>query len=118
VLRKARPPFSVEYHHDPHNKFKFAKDVPDDEWLAKVGAEGWIVFSHDRKFHAILPEIAAIKQHKIGCFYLWGASMPLWDKVHCFMRAYIAIKERAESAPRPFIYEVLGNGQLKQIPIP
>lgn len=44
--------------------------------------------------------------------------MPLWDKLHCFMRAYESIKERALTEPRPFIYEVLGNSQLQQIQIP
>jgi hypothetical protein len=112
----AQPPFSVEYHQ--RNKFKFPQDTPDDEWLAKIGAEGWTVFSHDRKFHTILPECSAIKQHKIGCFYLWGGSAPIWEKMRSFMRAYDAIQSRALLAPRPFIYEVTGNCQLKQIPIP
>jgi hypothetical protein len=114
----ASPTFAVEYHHDPKNKFKFLQQTPDDEWLAKVGAEGWTVFSHDRKFHTILPECSAIKQHKIGCFYLWGASAPIWDKLHCFMCAYEGIAERAAVTARPFIYDVMGNHQIKQIPIP
>jgi hypothetical protein len=114
----ARPPFPVQYHHDPKGQFKFKEDTPDDEWLSKVGAEGWTVFSHDRKFHTILPEIAAIKQHKIGCFYLWGGAMPLRDKTHCFMHAYKAIHTRALLSPRPFIYEVKGDGGLKSIKIP
>lgn len=118
MLQKAQPPFPIQYHHDPQNKFKFSEETPDDEWLSKVGAEGWTVFSHDRKFHTLLPEIAAIKQPKIGCFYLWGAQMPLWYKTHSFMCAYNAIHTRALLAPRPFIYEVLGNAHLKQIPIP
>jgi PIN like domain len=114
----AHPPFTVEYHHDPNNKFKFVQDTPDDEWLSKVGAEGWIVFSHDRKFHTILPECAAIKQHKIGCFYLWGANAPLWEKLHCFMGAYRRIAKVATTVGKPFIYDVTHNCQLKQIKIP
>ncbi|MBV9629077.1 MAG: hypothetical protein JO230_13345 [Xanthobacteraceae bacterium] len=56
AIRMARPPFAVEYHHDPKCKFKFKDNTPDDEWLSKVAAEGWIVFSHDRKFHTLLPD--------------------------------------------------------------
>jgi hypothetical protein len=70
AIRTVRPPFAVEYHDDPRGKFKFSQDATDDEWLAKVAAEGWIVFSHDRKFHTILAECSAIKQYKAGCFYL------------------------------------------------
>jgi hypothetical protein len=114
----AKPPFSVEYHQDPNCKFKFDHDAPDDEWLAKVGAVGWIVLSHDRKFHTILPEISAIKQYGIGCFYLWGASERPWDKLRCFMGASNGILRRAAVEPRPFIYDVLGNCQFKQVAIP
>jgi len=94
------------------------QETPDDEWLAKVGAEGWTVFSHDRKFHTILPECSAIKQYKIGCFYLWGANAPVWDKMRCFMGACNGILDRANVAQRPFIYDVMGNCQIKQITIP
>lgn len=114
----AHPPFSVEYHQDPNCKFHFAQECPDDEWLAKVGAEGWIVISHDRKFHTITPECSAIKQYKIGCFYLWGASDPIWDKLRCFMGAHAGIMQRALNTQRPFIYDVLGNHQIKPIIIP
>jgi len=114
----ARPPFTVEYHQDPACRFHFAHDVADDVWLAAVGAAGWVVISHDRKFHQILPEISAVKQHKIGCFYLWGASEPPWDKLRCFMGASNGIIRRAEVQMRPFIYDVLGNGQIRQVAIP
>jgi hypothetical protein len=93
----------VEYHLDSKNKFKFKDDTSDDEWLAKVGAEGWIVFSHDRKFHKELPAIAAIKQHRIGCFYLWGAQMPIWDKLVCFARGSAMIRKTAAQVKKPFI---------------
>ena len=49
ALLKMRSPFKVEYHHSPANKFP--EEMEDDEWLAKVGAKGWFVFSHDKKWH-------------------------------------------------------------------
>jgi hypothetical protein len=101
LIRQGRPPFSVEYHHDPKDKFKFKDTTPDDEWLAKVGAERWTVFSHDRKFHEDLPAVAAIKQHSIGCFYIWGAEVPLWDKLGCFMRGYNMILNATKQTPKP-----------------
>lgn len=118
ALRTADPPFAVEFHHDPGNKFKFTQTTPDDEWLAKVGAEGWIVFSHDRKFHKRLPERTAIKQHKVGCFYLWGANDGIWFKTHCFMRGYDNIARCVATTPKPFIYSVARDGQVKQVRIP
>jgi hypothetical protein len=116
----ARPPFSVEYHDDPRNnyKFRFSQDTTDDEWLAKVAAEGWIVFSHDRKFHTILTECSAIKQHKAACFYLPGASSSTWDKMRYFMRAYEGIVTRINATVKPFIFELSAAGRFKPISIP
>ena len=110
----AQPPFAVAYHDDPRNKFKFSQSTTDDEWLAKVAAEGWIVFSHDRKFHTLLPEVSAIKQYKAGCFYLPGAESPTWDKMCCFMRAYQGIDDRIKATAKPFIFELSRAGRLKR----
>jgi hypothetical protein len=114
----ARPPFTVEYHDDPRSKFKFKQDTTDDEWLARVAAEGWIVFSHDRKFHTLLPEMSAIKQHRAGCFYLPGANSPTWDKLRYFVRAYDGIIARIGATDKPFIFELSAAGKFKRISIP
>jgi PIN domain-containing protein len=118
-LRKAKPSsFVIEYHHDPKNKFRFKQDTPDDEWIAAVAQEGWIIFSHDRQFHARLPEIAAIKQHSGGCFYLPGANSPTWDKLYYFVRGYRGIEWRVRETPRPFIFNLSREGRFKRVKIP
>jgi hypothetical protein len=118
VIRSSQPrSFAVEYHHDPKSKFKFAQTAPDDVWIAAVAAEGWTIFSHDRKFHTIEAEISAIKQHSAGCFYLPGANSPLWDKVVHFMKASDGIIKRANATGRPFIYELASNGRFKTVKI-
>lgn len=114
----AKPPVAVEYQHDPKNKFRFLQDVTDDEWIAKVAAEGWIIFSHDRKFHVRLPEIAAIKQYRAGCFYLPGANWHTWEKTRHFMRYYDGIAQRAEVTAKPFIYSLATNGKFTAVSIP
>jgi hypothetical protein len=115
VIKAARPPFDVQYHHDPKNKFKFSGKTTDDEWLAKVAAEGWIVFSHDRKFHTRLAEISAIKQHKAGCFYLPGSQSPTWNKLVYFVRAFEGIEQRIAATARPFIFDLAYTGRFKTI---
>jgi hypothetical protein len=76
------------------------------------GALGWIIFSHDRKFHTLLPEAAAVKQYNAGCFYLPGASSPTWDKMHYFMRSYEGIKNRIGSTSKPYIFDLKHNGRF------
>jgi hypothetical protein len=76
------------------------------------------VFSHDRKFHTLLPECSAIKQYKAGCFYLPGASSPTWDKMRYFMRAYDGISNRATVTTKPFIFELSHAGRFTRVSIP
>jgi hypothetical protein len=115
ALLKMQTPFNVEYHHSPANRFP--EDMEDDQWLAIVGAKKWIVFSHDKKWHGESPAIAAIKDHKVGCFYLWGASVPTWDKYVCLAIAYRRIKDRLRT-PKPFIYRVTYNYRVDPVRIP
>ena len=83
-----------------------------------VGAEGWIAFTHDRKFHEELPACAAIKQHNVGCFYLVAVEIPTWDKVQAFMRGYPLIAGAIQQTQKPFIYHLTHNNRLVQVPIP
>ena len=117
--RIARPPrVTVEFHHDRKNKFHFNEKTQDDEWIAKVAAEGWIIFSHDRKWHDELPVISAIKQYNAACFYLWGADASTWDKLEAFIFGFERIVERVEHRAKPYIFNVGRQGQLTEIPIP
>lgn len=116
AIRAARPKsFTVEYHHDPKNKFRFKQDTPDDVWLSAVAKEGWIVLSHDRKFHTLLPEKSAVKQYKAGCFYLPGANHETWEKLRHFVRAYDGMTERVRITAKPFIFEFSSAGRFKVI---
>ena len=106
ALRAARPPAVAI---KDHLQVGFAKEAPDDEWLAKVGTKGWVVITHDRKFHKRELEIAAIKAHSVRCFYLRGGSDPTWNKVYNFVSAFPRIVEIADQVPAPFIYQVKGR---------
>jgi len=76
------------------------------------------VFSHDRKFHALLAECSAIKQYKAGCFYLPGANSKTWEKMCYFMRAYEGIAERISVTAKPFIFGLSHACRFKRILIP
>lgn len=103
----------VEYH-----QTHFPIGMQDDQWLAQVGIWGWTVIGHDSKFHLLPNELSAIKQYNIGCFYLWGAEAPRWEKLMCLARAFDRIVEAEANTVRPFIYTVSRAGRLKAVPIP
>lgn len=113
AILKARPPFGVEYHGSKGNRFK--QDTPDDKWLQIVGEKGWIVFSHDRRFHKEASSIAAIKQHKVGCFYLPGANQNTWSKLYMFVRAHHRIIELASQTERPFVFYLTALNKIEEI---
>lgn len=111
--KSLRFPIQVEYHqqHFPINE-------KDDIWLSQIGQWGWIVIGHDSKYHHKPAELSAIKQYKIGCFYLWGAEATRWEKLKCFVRAYDRITEAETNTPKPFIYRVSQRGTLRSVPLP
>ena len=105
-------PDQIEYH-----QLHFPQDQHDDEWLPVVGSQGWTIVGHDIYLKHD-SEIAALKQHGIGCFRLWGARAKRWQKLQCFFRAYDQMVMKAATTPRPFIYEIDRLGRLKLVPIP
>jgi hypothetical protein len=116
AILKARPPFSVESFWSKGLKFK--QNTPDDKWLEVIGQKQWIAFSHDRKFHTEDPSIVAIKQHKIGCFYLPGANDSTWTKLYMFMRGCHRIADLASSTERPFVYRLTALNKIERVKIP
>lgn len=114
ALFSLRAPVVIEW----HNRQRFKDSMPDDEWLAVVGAKGWIVFSHDRKFHTEATETAAVIQHGVGCFYLPAANGSPWRKASALFRSFERIKLLAETTPRPFIFDVRSTGRIITVRIP
>lgn len=106
-------PFEVR----SHETERFPDKMPDDEWLHIVGPKGWIVCSHDAKWHR--PEesaaMRAIQQHKIGCFYLWGASSIGFFKLKSLAHNYDKIVKVCNTEKRPFIYRVTPGNRLQKV---
>lgn len=110
ALRFLRPPVEVRFHDE-----QFKKDELDDVWPPKVGRAGWTVISQDYSFHTKASELAAIRQYQIGCFYLWGATAPMWDSFRVFARAFDRMLTKAEQTPKPFIFRVTRSSQLSSL---
>jgi hypothetical protein len=113
AISKARPPFSVEYHCSKKNRFR--QDMPDDKWLSIIGQKGWVAFSHDRRFHTEEASIMAIKQHKVGCFYLPGAQKDTWTKLYMFVRAYDRLISVARETEKPFVFRLTALNKIEKV---
>ncbi len=113
ALLTLRLPVPVEYHQE-----HFAIDALDDDWMPVVGERSWILVGHDSHHHLVAPELDAIRQYGIGCFYLWGAEARTWDKMVCFARAYNRMVDAIRNTPRPFIYRIYKTGRLTAVTLP
>lgn len=115
ILQQKRLNIPIEVHyHQEH----FPMHEQDDNWLGTVGQLQWTVIGHDSRYHRRPTELSAIKQYKIGCFYLWGAEATRWEKLRCFARAYDGIIEAEANTTKPFIYRVTRMGLLRSIAMP
>ncbi|MDI6857954.1 MAG: hypothetical protein QME71_06530 [Dehalococcoidia bacterium] len=105
-------PVGVVYHQQV-----FPPDEKDDQWLPTVGGREWIVIGQDYKYHRMPNELAALKQHKVGCFYLWGATARRWETMRVFAKAFDRIIEAAGTTERPFVYRVSKQGRITAVPL-
>lgn len=80
--------------------------------MPQVGQRGWTLIGHDSKHHLVAAEQAAIIDYQIGCFYLWGNSAPLWQKMRRFLRGFEQTLGTTEIAAPPFIYQIRETGRL------
>ena len=111
-LRRIRGfPATVETH-DQH----FAQNTPDDEWLAEIGQRGWFAIGQDYQHHLMDVEREAIRAHRVGVFYLWGADASQWEQLRVLAKAWDRIEAVADAGP-PFIYRIEKSGRLVSIPI-
>lgn len=111
ALLNLKCPFEIRFHQDEG----FKHDTSDDEWLHSVGPKKWFVLSYDAKWQVEDPAIQAINQHKIGCFYLPGASSIGFLRLIRLARAYNRMKEIIGKEKRPFIYRIASNNRFTKI---
>ena len=107
-----RLPVAIHYHQQ-----HFEMEEHDDVWLPVVGGWGWIVVGQDYNYHNVPAELYALRQYEMGCFYLWGSQAPRWDTMRVFAKAYDKIMYAAEVTPRPFVFDVLKSGALREVMI-
>ena len=118
AIRTLNPPFENKIHREHFPHFDHVPESGDENWLSLLGEHEWFLLTKDHRLHHRVNEVQAIKQYRVGCFYLWGRNAKKWDIAQCFMAAVPAIVKAAEATPRPFVFRVSRLGQLSSVPIP
>jgi hypothetical protein len=84
--------------------------TPDEVWLQYIGERGWFLITVDRRIRKRPLEKEALKQYKVGAFFLLGKSMSRWDRIKQLVRAWEKILEIAGREKPPFAYQVSNRG--------
>lgn len=111
ALSKLTCPFDVKWHQGE----KFDQNMDDDEWLHRVGAQKWVVISHDAKWHKEPPALEAIRVHNVKCFYLYGANSQMFFKLKALAHNWEKISDKIKRERGPFIYRVSQHNRLSRI---
>ena len=62
-----------------HLQDHYAPDAADTEWLPRIGRDQWILITRDDRVRFNPAELAALKQHRVGAFFLGGKGRSRWD---------------------------------------
>lgn len=70
----------------------FAQNAPDQEWLAKVGAKGWVALTHNSRIRYTPNEFQAVIAYNVRLLVIIGhAPYPL------LARSFVATRARVEA---------------------
>ena len=97
--------------HDDH----FASNAKDYEWLTRVGANGWIILTKDKRIKYRKPELAAIISVKGAVFTLSAGSLQGPEMAEIFVSALPRIRDYVNSHTPPHIVSVTKSGKLTRL---
>lgn len=98
ILREAG--FVVELHRD-----HFRPNAADEEWLAEVGARGWVALTHNSRIRYTPNELEAVIRYRVRLVVIVGKA-PLADLARSFVATRLRIERFLERASGPLIAKV------------
>ncbi len=94
--------------HDDH----FAKDAPDVEWLAAVGAKGWIVLSKDDRIRLNEMERHALQSAGVAAFFLGRSDLTGPQMAAIVVGALQTMRRALRRFDVPFIARISSSGEV------
>ena len=93
-----------------HLTDRFPPNTHDVDWLPWLAAEGHTLVTRDDHLRWRPAEKAALRNHKIGAFFLGGKNLGAFDMVQQVVRHWPRMKEISEKEHRPFAYRLVARG--------
>lgn len=93
-----------------HLQDHFGENSADSEWLAHIGSEGWILITRDERIRYRPSEWGALKEHRVGAFFLGGKNRSRCDLIQQLVRNWPRIKELTAKTRPPFAFRIPPSG--------
>jgi len=104
--------------HVIHLKDKFSPDTDDPIWLKFIGENGLILVTRDERIRWRPAELRALKDHKVGAFFLGGKNRTRCQLIQQLVRSWPRMKDLAGKTKTPFVFRVPPQGtKVTQIPL-
>ena len=84
----------------------FPKGTPDEVWLARAGAEQWIVLTRDKRIRYRQLEKVALKNAGVRAFVFIGGNVTLQDTAEILTAALPRMYAVLATEPGPWIYHI------------
>lgn len=94
--------------HDGH----FKKDDPDELWLTKVGASGWVALTKDEQILHRPAEIVALFEAATAVFALVGGDLKGTEIARAWIAALPVMRDVIAQADVPFVARVHADGSV------
>lgn len=96
----------------------FAAGTADEDWLADVGARGWVVLTKDQRIHRRRAEFQTLVAANVAAFVLSSGNMTGVAMGRAFVLGYPRIKKMLRDYERPFVAAINAAGKVKLMTSP
>lgn len=93
----------------------FPQGTEDRIWLARAGAEAWVVLTKDQAIRYSPAELAAIRRVGVREFVLTKGNLTSEQMADAFVAARPAIERLLQQERGPFIARVTKEGNISQV---
>lgn len=93
-----------------HLRSLFDPDEDDAVWLEHLGKSGMILITRDERIRYRPNELAALREHRVGAFFLGGKNRTRCELIQQLVRNWPRIKEEAKKKRPPFAIRVPPTG--------
>jgi hypothetical protein len=90
-------------------------DTPDEKWLARAGAEGWIVLMRDQRVRYRPLELQALREAGVAAFVFTAGQATAQQTADAVLRKLAAMVNISASERRPFLYTLSLRGTLSRV---